>query len=284
MAEEILRLGLYDSRSIVELGTFGPGVYIQKMFCEGNSILSTAFLQAKDAGASVLVDYYDYGVGGDVGELVAIGSHNVLNVAGTSDRKLMSRMHNKPVIRWTVTGGNVTFGVYVTVVVTQASDIDNALKYDGQTVDFILDKGIPQVIYDSASGLWEFASGTDGIQDVNVTGAISIIDDGVPTFVDSSGLTTPGTVQTLLSYTVPALKTFNLLSIAVSCRQESTISIFGDSLLIGSGRTGAASPNFIFPYRVARSYVSGKIIEVKATARSGSAVASIESYAQGTLS
>ena len=283
MVDEILRLGLYESRSIFELGPRTAGVYFQKMFTEGNSILSTVFVQSIAAASSVYVEYYDYGVGGDVGENVFLGDHEVITTALTSDRQLITKMHNKPVLKVTVVGSAV-FGVYVTVVVSQASDIDSALKKDGETVNLVTDKGMPQVIFDTVTGLWEFATGTNGIQDVNVTGAISVIDNGDPEFIDSSAVTTPGLEQTLLSYTVPVSKTLNLLAINVACRQEALIKIFGDGALIGSGRTGPASPNFNYPYRVARSFVSGKIVEVKATARSGSAIASIESYAQGTLS
>ena len=283
MVEEILRLGLYDSRDIVRLDTWAPGVYQQKMFCEGNSLLSTPFVLSLDVGASVYVEYYDFGVGGDVGEQVFLGDHNVISTPLTSDRKLITKMHNKPVIKWTVTGGNVIFGVYVTVVVTQASDIDSALKLDGQSVNLILDKGMPQVIYDTGSNTWEFASGTAGIQDVNIVGAISLTENGVPEFFEASTITTPGSIQTVLSYTVPALKSLNLFAIKFVCRQDCSFQIYGNSLLIGSGRTGPAEHNIYFDYRIARVFASGIILEVKATARTGSPVADVECYMQGTL-
>jgi hypothetical protein len=283
MAEEILRLGLYDSRPIVELETYGPGTYIQKMFCEGNSILSTVFVQALDGGASLYVEYFDYGVGGDVGEEVFLGDHNTITTALTSDRRLISKMHNKPVVRWTVTGGNVTFGVYVTVVVTQASDIDSALKYDGQTVNLLLDKGMPQVIYDTATGKWEFASGSDGIQDVAIVGNISVSENGDPVFAEANTVTTPGIEQSILSYTVPASMSLNLYAIKFICRQSCTFQVYGDSALIGSGRTGPSENNIYFDYRIARQFSAGKIIEVKTTARTGLPATEVEVYLQGTL-
>lgn len=283
MVEEILRLGLYDSRAIIRLDTWAPGVYTQKMFCEGNSLLSTVFVLSVSAGASVYVEYFDFGVGGDVGEEVFCGDHNIISTASTSDRQLITKMHNKPVIRWTVTGGSVIFGVYVTVVVTQASDIDSALKLDGQTVNLVLDKGMPQVIYDTATGKWEFASGSAGVQNVAIVGNISVSENGTPVFAESDTVTTPGTEQSILSYTVPALMSLNLYAIKFICRQSCTFQVYGDSSLIGSGRTGPSENNIYFDYRIPRVFGAGKIIEVKTTARAGLPATEVECYLQGTL-
>ena len=284
MAEDILRLGQFESKSIVALETRPVGVYIQKMAVAGNSILSTVFVESLGAGGSVLVEYFDYGVGSDAGEIVTLNSHVPVSTAVTSDRILVTNFHDKPYIKMTVTGASVRFGIYASVVLSTASDIDNALKKDGETVILASDKGIPQVIYDTVAGEWKFAIGEAGVQDVNIVGSVSIADNGLPVFFEASTVTTPGILQTLLSYTVPVSKTLNLLQVLLTCRQEALFQIYGDGNLIGSGRTGAASPNVNFPYRVARSYVSGKIIEIKATARSGSVAADIECYAQGTLS
>ena len=284
MAEEIFRLGLYESKILIPLVSRGPGVYIQKMFTEGNSILSTLFVESLDVGASVYAEYFDFGVGGEVGEAVFLQAHDIVTTAVTSDRQLVTKMHNKPYIRLTVAGGNVVFGVYITVVVSQASDIDSALKKDNQIVSLPNDKGIPIVIYDTDSGRWHFAQGDNGVQDVHVVGNISIGLTGTPLFLEAATLTTPSTEQTLISYTVPASKTLNIASARVVCRQESFFEVYGDGTLIGSGRTGPASPNVYFDYSVSPSFVSGKIIEIKATARSGSPASSIEAYVHATLS
>ena len=284
MAEDILRLGQFESKAIVVLETRPVGVYIQKMAVAGNSILSTVFVESLGAGGSVSVEYFDYGVGSDAGEIVTLNSHATVSTSVTSNRILVTNFHDKPYIQMTVTGASVRFGIYASVVLSTASDIDNALKKDGETVILASDKGIPQVIYDTVAGQWKFAIGVAGVQDVNIVGSASIVNNGLPVFFEAAAITTPGTLQTLISYTVPVSKTFNLLQVLLACRQEASFQIYGDGNLIGSGRTGAASPNVNFPYRVARSYVSGKIIEIKATARSGSVAANIECYAQGTLS
>lgn len=284
MAEEILRLSEYESKAIVPLATRAPGVYIQKLATAGNSLLSSVYVASLSGGASVLVEYFDYGVGSDEGENYPLNTHDTVSTALTTDRKLISNIHDKPYVKCTVIGGSVRFGVYASVVFTSASDIDNALQRENEPVNLILDKGMPIMVYDEINGEWRFARGEDGIQDVRVVGNVTIGEPGDPEFVDYQGLTTPGTQQVLINYTVPVGKTLNLLEVKVICRHEATAEIDGDGSIIGSLRTSAANPNGFFSYRIARSFTSGKIVEVRATARNGSPVADIECYLQGTLS
>lgn len=284
MAEEILRLSEYESKAIVPLATRAPGVYIQKLATAGNSLLSSVYVASLDGGASIKVEYFDYGVGSDEGENYPLNAHDTVSTALTTDRKLISNIHDKPYVKCTISGGSVRFGVYASVVFTSASDIDNALQRENEPVNLILDKGIPIMVYDEINGEWRFARGEDGIQDVRIVGNVAVGEPGDPEFADYQGITTPGTEQTLISYTVPAGKTFNLLDVKVICRHETTAKIEGDGNIIGSLRTSAATPNGLFAYRIARSFTSGKIVQVRATARSGSPVADIECYLQGTLS
>jgi hypothetical protein len=284
MAEEIIRISQFESKAVVALETRSAGVYYQKLSTAGNSILSTVFVESLDGGASLDVEYFDFGVGGDAGEAFPLNFHDTISTPVTSSRRLISNAHDKPYLKCTVTGGNVRFGVYATVVLSSASDVDNALQLDGETVLLPSDKGIPIVIYDVDDGEWRFARGDDGIQNVKIVGNVVVGEPGDPLFVDAIGTTTPGIEQTLISYVVPAGKTLNILNVVMICRIEATWKILGDSSQIGSARTGAAMSNVNFPYRVARSYTSGKLIEVKATARSGSSAADIECYLQGTLS
>jgi hypothetical protein len=283
MAEDILRFSQYESKAIVPLATRAVGVYEQKIAIAGNSLLSSVFVEFSDPGAAVLVQYYDSSTGSDAGEEYFLNAHDSMSNPISTTRILVSNLHDKPFVRCTVTGGNIRFGVYATVVVSSASDIDNALQRENDPVSLTLDKGMPVMVYDETNGVWRFARGEDGIQDVRVVGNISIGEPGDPLFVDASADTVPGSEQTLLSYTVPSLRTINILSVQVVCRQESSFQIYGDGILIGSGRTGAAAPNVNFGYRVARSFAAGKLIQVKATARSGSAAAPIECYLQATL-
>lgn len=284
MAEDLLRLATYDSKAVITLSTRAPGVYIQKLAVAGNSVLSSVFVESLDGGASVLVEYFDFGVGGDVGEAYPLNSHDPVTTATTTDRKLISGIHDKPYLKCTVSGGNVRFGVYATVVVSTATDIDNALQREGDSVLLSVDKGMPVMVYDEANGEWKFARGEDGIQDVRVVGNVAIGEPGEPVFADYAGTSTPGTEQTLISYTVPVGKTLNLLAVYVISRQESSFRIEGDSALIGSGRTGPANPMGLFEYRIARSFSAGKLINIKASVRASAPPADIECFMQGTLS
>lgn len=284
MADEVLRLGQFESKAIVPLADRSAGVYEQKLAVNGNSLLSSIYVKTVDVGASVLVEYFDYGVGYDDGEEVPLAFHDIVSTSDSGNKILISQMHDKPLVRCTVTGGNAEFGVYATVVSSSASDIDNALQREGELVNLATDKGMPIVVYDNALGVWRFARGALGIQDVRIVGNVAVGEPGTAVFVDAQAASTPGLEQTLLSYTVPASVVLNLLSMQVICRMESFFEIYGDGVLIGSGRTGAATPNVNFAYRVARTFETGSIIELKITARTGSAVTSIETYLQGTLS
>ena len=134
-----------------------PGVYLQDTLIQGNSILSTLFIKAIDPGASILVEYLEDTTGALFNEELILADHGTLTAIPTQPSKiLVTRIHNKPICRVTITGGNVEFGVYATVVGTTANDIDNALHKEGDSVEFGTDKGIPIVGVDD-SNEWVFA-------------------------------------------------------------------------------------------------------------------------------
>lgn len=95
---------------------------------------------------------------------------------------------------------------------------------------------------------------------------------------NSSGLTTPGSVQDLISATVPALKKVYLLQCYVICRQEGKITIEVDGVVKGSGRTGPASPNFVFWWDPYEEVAAGQIIKVRFLAQPGKKASDIEAF------
>ena len=99
MAEDILRFGQYESKAIVPLATRDPGVYEQKLAIAGNSLLSSVFVQSVGIGASVTVEYFDFSTGFDVGEEYNLGSHDPVSSSATTNRILISNLHDKPVVR-----------------------------------------------------------------------------------------------------------------------------------------------------------------------------------------
>ena len=117
--EDIIRLNPFESRAIISLGSIGPGVYLQKLATIGNSLLSTVYVESLDLGASVHVEYFDYGSGPDAGEIYPLSSHAVLTSTG-SNRIEVFNHHDKPTVKATVSGGTVRFGVYLTVRTSQA--------------------------------------------------------------------------------------------------------------------------------------------------------------------
>lgn len=163
-AERQIRLPLYTTRDVINLQTLGPGTYEQQLYTEGNSLLSTVHVTAADPGASVTVRYWDFGIGfpPNYNERVDLDSHAAVGTAGESDRILVTRLHNKPVLEVEVTGGNVTFGVYVTVVASFASDLDSALHKDGDTADLSSDKGLPIMCLDEANNEFRILRCEDG--------------------------------------------------------------------------------------------------------------------------
>lgn len=200
MAEDVVRLGLYESKTVVPLQVRGPGVYVQKLEIAGNSILSSLFVKQLDLGATVTVTYQDFGVGGDDGEAVFLDAHVTPTVPGT-DRILVTRVHNKPYITITITGGNAQLGIYVSVISSFASDLDSALKAHLQNVNLVDDRALPQAFYDTGTGKWYFGLGTLGVQHVQVVGgsiAVSTVD--TPT-IENLAMPVAGTEY---SYSFPA--------------------------------------------------------------------------------
>lgn len=177
MAIDNLKLDLYESRESVPLQTFLPGVYTQKLECRGNSILSTVFVHTIDSGASVKVEYIEATTGEDEGEVIFLEEHPLLTTAPQSSKILVTRMHNKPNIRITVTGGEARLGVYITVVASFASELDSALLFDGE--DYIPEnvKGLMIAGIDEIENQIQFFRFKDGklqvdaevSSDVNVT-------------------------------------------------------------------------------------------------------------------
>lgn len=157
--ERLLRMSLYETRAIVPLTVHPVGVFEQPLHIEGNSILSSVFF--KSGPGSVKVDYYDTTTGTEVGEEFSLDSHDLIS-SPTTDRILVTRVHNKPIVRVTVTGGSAEFGIYITVVASFASDLDSALVRDIQTANLVTDKAMIAASYDAISGQFKFLRSING--------------------------------------------------------------------------------------------------------------------------
>jgi hypothetical protein len=266
------RLTLFESRALIPIQTFTPEVYTKRMLSEGNSLLSSLFIVAMDPGASVKASYWDTGVGSDAGERYELGGHPLLTspTAPSDDRQLITKLHNKPNLELIVTGGNVTLGVYITVVQSFASDLDSALKRDEQIVDLNRDKGIPIVTYDDAAGQFFF------LKSINGNLPIAIAESGTPKHRRMAAITTPGLVQELFNESI--LVEEKLKKLVIVCRSHAKWTMFSDGTMIASGRCGPAESNVNFVFDVSLTLTIGSIIKLEFIANSSSPIVDVEAY------
>jgi hypothetical protein len=171
MAEIPFRIGLYEAKTIVPIDIFPAGTYEFWIGQPaGNSLLSTVFVQDLDLGATVKVNYFDSGPGGGQGpgERIDLEGHSLINTAPKSERRIITRISNKPKIEIVVTGGEAILGVHIAVV----SDFpqEPALK-DGDTADLEVNKAAPIMILGS-DGKWYAWRGDNGVGQVEIVGSV----------------------------------------------------------------------------------------------------------------
>lgn len=275
---KIIRLSLNESKAIVPIQTLSPGTYTQRMTTQGNSLLSTVFVDSLDVGASVVVRYYDYGVGAPTqfDERVDIAEHDPVVAAGDSSRILVTKIHDKPVAEIEVIGGSVTFGVYVTVVSSTASDLDSALKRDGQDVNLVTDKGIPTMCYDEATGKFYFLRCEGGVLPVSFSEA------GDNVHLKQAVTSTPGIVQELIVDTVPVGKTRKLTNAKVIFRSHGYFEITAGGVIIGSGITSPMTPTDIFEWSPRFEAAAGTEIKLRFCAHSSAPDLEVRAYLMGS--
>lgn len=164
------------TEAIFKLEARTADVITQLISMDGNSILSSVFVKAADAGTTVEVKYFQTTSGTleEDAERQDLLSHRVLGAAdaGVTDTILVTRIHNKPAVEVTIVGpGSITFGIYTSVRSETASDLDSALKLDDEVADLLADKGIPMVCLDEATGKWKMVRCEDGA--LSVTGTLT---------------------------------------------------------------------------------------------------------------
>lgn len=113
---------------------------------------------------------------------------------------------------------------------------------------------------------------------------VNIVDGepGVPKHF-SFATSTDGTLQTLLSVTVPALKAYDLYSAKVVCRSHGKFIILNNGSLIGSGRTGPSLGELsVFNWTPRFLAVASDVIEVKFQSSSATPINEVEAYLQAS--
>lgn len=284
----VLQLKEFQSLEIVDYTTLGPDTYIRRIDAFGNSLLSSVFVKSMDPGATILVRYWDTSSGEKQDERYDLATHIEITpdmlhpTYGFTHRITVSRIHNKPNCEIIITGGNVAFGVYGTIVSTSASDMDQALRSEGQDADFTRDKGLAPVLYDAAQNKWYFSRSDQGYQ------LIKLADDGVvgtrvPLRSADGLMTDAGNWVACITDTVPVGKLRHLHSARVTTTMDCEVQVIVKDELdaetrIASGRVGASSPNCFITWKPTELVEAGKEIRVEVRARDGSVARAVEAY------
>jgi hypothetical protein len=250
-------LGEFETKTLLELETRGPGTYNVKMMVRCNSLLSSVFIKT-NAGATVQANYFDTTSGDEATpERYDLQSHDPLSTPGVTNRILVTKIHNKPQLELIVTGGTVEFGVYVTAVSTSASDIDSALIRDGDTFFQTSNKAIPIACLDEATGKLEF---------IRCPLKVSIVSDdsnGTPYFLRGKVNAIPDGAVTVFSTTVPVGTIRSLKHLWVTALNDGDFSLEAGGFEIAAGRIDNVAHNVSFRFFPARPISAGTLIELK---------------------
>lgn len=254
----------------------GPGEYIRETRIQGNAILSTLYIESIDPGATVLVQYFENTTAEFDGEELFLAEHPLQSAAGNPPSKIaVSRIHNKPICKVTVSGGNAIFGVYATVVSSTASDIDDALVQDGEDFDQEDTQGMPMACYDPEQDKM-FLLRCQG-------GAIPIVIEevGDPVHLTAETDTVPGVIEQILVTTVPVGKERRVSQVLVRCRSYICWTVKHNGDIIGSGRTSPLNEESRFNWDPRFAANSGDTFVIEYRQNPNSVAAPIEVYFMG---
>lgn len=268
MANKVIRLVTFQTRLLFDLEDYAPGTYDLDLLIEGNSLLSTLYVKST-SGGSVKVNYYEETTGELFGERKDLPGHPIQSVSSNDPSKItVTPFHNKPKVEVIVSGGNVEFSLYVTVVSTFASDLDAALQFDGEVFVPATDKGLPAMCVDEGTGLLNFLRCDEN--GLKVSGILTGANTGDPFFEDGSATpTTPGTDETLTSFTVPVGTTRNLTQVWVSSNHPGVWTLDSGGSIIASGRIQPGHPDSYFRFVPTRPIAASTLIKLNYCARSG---------------
>ena len=253
-------LGEFETKSVLDLETRAPGTYYVKMMVRCNSLLSSVFIQTADGGATIKVNYFDTTTGSeDTPERYDLNGHDILGPAnaGETNRLLVTKIHNKPVLEVIVAGGSATFGVYVTAVTSSASDIDSALIRDGDPFIPSTSKAIPMACYNEDTGTMQF---------IRCPMPVTIISDtteGAHYHIRGSLPAIPGSPITLITDTVPGGTLRRLHKLWVTAYNDGYFSLKVNGLEIATGLISNVQHNISFNFEPHYPISAGGVIELK---------------------
>jgi|GEM_PF-1262698 len=158
----LVQFGEFQSITLFDLETRGPGTYRVPLQVRGNSILSSLLVTEIAIGATVKVNYFQTTSGNEIQERSELAGHTIKTLPSMdSDTIIVARMHFKPICEVIIEGGNVKFGLMCTMVSAFASDIESSLFRDQQS--FIgSERGIPLITVDDETDSFRFLRSRNG--------------------------------------------------------------------------------------------------------------------------
>lgn len=272
-------LDQYQTNTLLELKTRGAGTYATKMSIQGNSILSSIFVKSMAAGASVKVNYYDTTSGTELlGERYDLTGHDLLSgvTSPTTNRVTVTKIHNKPIVEVIVTGGDVEFGLYVTVVSSFATDLDDSLIRDGDTFYPLDSRAIPMACLNETSNTLEFVRCPFPVSVVD--GEISVSEEGDPFHVAYEGTSNPGNAITLGTFTVPAGTTRKAATVNFSSPATGCWRVESNGNLLASGIIAPGDHNSSFKFEPKQPIAPSSVVTLKFTQVSDQSALPVEAY------
>lgn len=265
--KELLKLQNFQTYALYERAVTAISEIRQPLLIEGNSILSSVFVHAMDPGASLTIRYFETTTGDVTNERSELAEHLVItpgmldSTYGLTSKITVTTIHNKPNLEIFVTGGNVDFGIYATVVSSFAVNLDGSLVYDNQLADLTKNKAIVVAGLDE-NGRFQMLQLSNGklVVDANIvsTGA------GTPLFQSGSfASAASGSEETIFSYTVPTGKTLSIENITASGNNVSTFTVWVDGSSIAAKRTHFCDLNTTFELAGKLKLVAGQAVVLK---------------------
>lgn len=158
----LVQIKEFETRELFQLREVSPGTYHIPLQIEGNSILSSLLVTHVSPDASIHVNYFQTTTGDENEERTPLVSHSPKTSGSqAADTIIVARVHLKPVCEVVISGGNVTFGLMVTMVSAFASDIESSLFKDGYMV-VGTERGIPLMTIDDNTGQMKFMRSKEG--------------------------------------------------------------------------------------------------------------------------
>lgn len=158
----LVQIREFQTQELFPLRTVSPGTYRVPLQIQGNSLLSSLLVTAVDRDATIKVNYFQTTTGDETDERSELVGHLVRTSASSSaDTIIVARVHLKPFCEVVISGGNVTFGLMVTMVSAFASDIESSLFKDTYPVTGS-ERGIPLMTIDDQTGQFRFMRSKGG--------------------------------------------------------------------------------------------------------------------------